>query len=675
MKRFFLHSIQGRIIALLLLFMTVSLVASWFTIHYATQTVLEDEKKGKLIAFASFLDIYLGDRTYDDILAERGASDATREEKIAALNAELKGITDEVAASSPGLGVGYYSRELDAILTYGPSSEYQSTVGTSIAENHPGRVVMETGRAAVQEGTMVRGDIMNAMVPVTRDGETIGYIWANELRTKIEQDFSRITSGMLTLIIIIYITVVFAALFFFRRTTRDIEGIIRGVRELRGDLTKRLSVAGGDLGEVVESINTMAADILKAQEEHKALLIAEAANQAQRDFLARMSHEIRTPMNGVIGMTLLAKSAPTEQQRMEYIDKIHLSASLLLGIINDILDFSKIEAGKMEIESAPFHTQNIIDTVRDIIQPKADEKDLDLVLSIDASVPKMMRGDGMRLSQILLNLLGNAIKFTQEGSVTLTRWAAPAEDGKLRLDCSVRDTGIGMDETQQENILKPFAQADSSTARRFGGTGLGLSISKALTELMGGRLTIASKPGEGSEFSFFLYLEPYDDETAPGQVMDDEAAVQRYDGYELLIVEDNEINRIIAETLFGAMGFAVDTAEDGREGVDAFAAKRYDLILMDIRMPVMDGFEATQEIRRKEAQRAGAVAGQGDSPSVPREGANAPPRTPIIAMTANAMQEDRELSLKSGMDGHISKPINISEVQSVLYDVLIRRRS
>jgi signal transduction histidine kinase/ActR/RegA family two-component response regulator len=662
MKRFFLHSTQGRIIALLLLFMTASLAASWFTIHYATQTVLKEEKKGKLTAFANFLDIYLGDRTYDDILAEQGALDATREEKIAVLNAELKGITDEMAASSPGLGVGYYSRELDAILTYGPSSEYQNTVGTSIAENHPGRVVMATGRASVQEGTMVRGDIMNAMVPVTRDGETIGYIWANELRTKIEQDFSRITSGMLTLIIIIYIVVVFVAILFFRRTTRDIAEIVKGVRELRGDLTKRLSVAGGDLGEVVESINTMAADILKAQEEHKALLMAEAANQAQRDFLARMSHEIRTPMNGVIGMTLLAKSAPTEAQRLDYIDKIQLSASLLLGIINDILDFSKIEAGKMEIESAPFHVDNIIDTVRDIVQPKADEKDIELNISVDASVPKMVRGDGMRLSQILLNLLGNAIKFTQEGSVTLTMRAAPTGGGKIRLDCSVRDTGIGMDEAQMENILKPFAQADSSTARKFGGTGLGLSISKALTELMGGRLAIASKPGEGSDFSFFLYLEPYDDKAAGELIMDDEAAEQRYEGYELLLVEDNEINRIIAETLFAAMGFVIDTAEDGREGVEAFSSKHYDLILMDIRMPVMDGFEATHEIRRIEAEREAS-------------GADAAPRVPIIAMTANAMQEDRELSIEAGMDGHISKPINIGEVQSVIYDVLIRRRS
>jgi signal transduction histidine kinase len=439
---------------------------------------------------------------------------------------------------------------------------------------------------------------------------------------------------------------------------RDIANIVRGVRELRHDLTKKLTVTGGDLGEVVESINAMASDILKAEEEHKALLMAEAANQAQRDFLARMSHEIRTPMNGVIGMTLLAKSAPTEEQRMEYIDKIQLSASLLLGIINDILDFSKIEAGKMQIENTPFCISRVVDTVRDIIQPKADEKNLVLNINMDASTPEMVRGDGMRLSQILLNLLGNAIKFTQEGSVTLTMKAGTSEGGKLRLFCSVRDTGIGMNEEQMNNILKPFAQADISTARKFGGTGLGLSISKALTELMGGDLTIESAPGKGSEFSFTVVLEPYDGETAQEQLATDEVQAQRYDGYELLIVEDNEINRIIAETLLSEMGFTIDMAEDGKEGVGAFRKKRYDMIFMDIRMPVMDGFEATREIRKIEAEREAAGA--------------AVPRVPIVAMTANAMQEDRELSRGAGMDGHVSKPINIIEVKSVLYDILIR---
>jgi signal transduction histidine kinase len=623
---------------------------------------MTEEKSEKLMAFAAFLDVDLGDRSYAGILAAHGAAGASREEKIAVLNGELMGITDEVAAAYPGLGVGFYSLELDAILTYGPSSEYQQTVGTSIARDHPGREVMATNRAAVKRGTMVRGDIMNAMRPVERNGEVIGYIWANELTTEIEKEFSRITNGILTLIFFVYIISVCASIVLFRRTMRDIGNVIKGVRELRYDLTKTLTETGGDLGEVVVNINAMAADILKANEERKARLMAEAANRAQKEFLARMSHEIRTPMNGVIGMTLLAKTAPTERQRMEYIDKIRLSASLLLGIINDILDFSKIEAGKMEIENAPFRVAEIVENVRDLIRPKADEKQLRLNISVGESVPAMMNGDGLRLSQILLNLLGNAVKFTPQGDITLSIEAAPAEDGMLRLCCAVRDTGIGMNAEQLANVLKPFTQADSSTARKFGGTGLGLSISKALVELMGGHLTVTSTPGAGSEFSFFVVFAPYDGGAAAEKtVADEEAAHRRYDGYSLLIVEDNEINQVIAETLLSEMGFSVDIAENGRHGVDAFSRKAYDLIFMDIRMPVMDGLAAAREIRRREAEQALAGA---DSVRAPR--------VPIIAMTANAMREDRELSREAGMDGHISKHIDIAEIRSVLHNFLVK---
>ncbi|MDR2087891.1 MAG: response regulator [Clostridiales Family XIII bacterium] len=659
MKRFFLYSIQGRVIALLLLFMTISLAASWFTVHYMSQWIMTEEKAEKLMSFAAFLDVNLGDRTYTDILAAHGAQGASREEKIAVLNGELKEITDEVAAAYPGLGVGFYSRELDAILTYGPSSEYQQTVGTSIAADHPGREVMAANRSAVRMGTMVRGDIMNAMRPIERNGEVIGYIWANELTTDIEREFGRVTGGILLVILLFYVISVCAAVVLLRRTMRDIGEVVRGVRELRYDLTKTLTGTGGDLGEVVDGINAMAADILKANEERKALLMAEAANRAQRDFLARMSHEIRTPMNGVIGMTLLAKAAPTERQRMEYIDKIHLSASLLLGIINDILDFSKIEAGKMEIENAPFSIEEIVENVCDLIRPKANEKELRLHVRLDGSVPEMLNGDGLRISQILLNLLGNAVKFTPQGDITLELEAVPAEDGMLRLSCVVRDTGIGMDAQQLENILKPFAQADSSTARKFGGTGLGLSISKALVELMGGSLTVKSTPNAGSEFSFSVLLAPYDgDATAKQSAPDDEVLQCRYDGRSLLIVEDNEINQVVAETLLSEMGFSIDIAENGRQGVDAFLRKSYDLIFMDIRMPVMDGLDAAREIRRAEA--AGALSG---APA---------PRVPIIAMTANAMREDRELSHEAGMDGHISKPIDIAEIRSVLYKFLVK---
>jgi signal transduction histidine kinase len=664
MKRFFLYSMQGKIIALLLLFMTISLGASWFTVHYTSQTIMTGEKEDKLMAFAAFLDINLGERGYDDILAEAGAQNASREEKIAVLNSQLRATADGVAAAYPGVGVGYYSRELDAILAYGPSSEYSQTVGTSLADDHPGRAVMESGLAAVRQGVMIRGDIMNAMHPLVRNGEVIGYIWANEMTTAIEKQFNSITNSILLVLLVFYIVSIFAAVALFRRTMRDVGNVVKGMRELRYDLTKTLDRTDGDLGEVVDSINAMAADILNANEERKALLMAEAANQAQREFLARMSHEIRTPMNGVIGMTLLAKGAPTESKRMEYIDKIHLSATLLLGIINDILDFSKIEAGKMEIENAPFSINEIVGNVRDLILPKVEEKGLRMEVSAEESVPNMMVGDALRLSQILLNLLGNAVKFTMSGAITLEIRAQPCDDGRLRLHCAVRDTGIGMSEEQMESILKPFTQADSSTARKFGGTGLGLSISKALAEMMGGALSVASAPGEGSEFSFSVVLEPH---TGAPETQDDAAAVgeadsRRYDGYALLVVEDNEINQVIVDTLLSEMGFSVDLAENGRQGIDAFLEKAYDLIFMDIRMPVMDGLSAAREIRGIEAEWASSGAPGGR-----------PPRVPIIAMTANAMREDRELTREAGMDGHISKPIDLKEIRSVLHSALPER--
>jgi signal transduction histidine kinase len=520
---------------------------------------------------------------------------------------------------------------------------------------------MAENQEAVREGSMVRGNIMNAMFPITRDGQVIGYTWANELTSDIERQFNEMTQRILLLICAFYAIAVIVAILLSRRTMRDVNRIVKGVRELSINNTKILEKADGELGEVVDSINTMVADIARAHKEHEALLVAEAANLAQRDFLARMSHEIRTPMNGVLGMTQLAQHAKTEEQRLEYLDKIHASASLLLGIINDILDFSKIEAGKMELETRPFDLTEAVENIQDLIRPRTSEKGLDLIVLTDESVPKMAVGDGLRLSQVLLNLLGNAVKFTKQGSITLTVRAQQMPEGALRIDCAVRDTGIGMDAEQTANIFKPFTQADNSTARKFGGTGLGLSISRALVELMGGEITVKSEPGKGSEFSFYVMFRAYDGETVDTQTLPDAAALQRYEDFTILLVEDNDINREIAKALLTEMGFQMDSAENGEEGVEAFLQKDYALIFMDIRMPVMDGLEATRKIRQLEQERNQAHP------------ETHPARVPIIAMTANAMQEDREASEESGMDGHISKPIIMEELQAILYRTLIQK--
>ncbi|MDR1936357.1 MAG: response regulator [Candidatus Accumulibacter sp.] len=660
MKRFF-YSVQGKIITILLLFMTISLLASWFTIRNISQTIMTTEKERKLMAFAQLLDIRLGKRSYDDILEIHGAAQKSRDEQIKVLNNELKDLTDEASAASYGMGIGFYSRKLDAIITYGPSSEYQKTIGLPIGKDHPGRMVMSTNQSAVRQGSMVRGNIMNAMRPLERGGEVIGYIWANELTTEIEKEFVIITSGILGVMVVIYVIAIILAVILSRRTMRDIGVIVNGVRVMRNDLTKLLPKIDGELGEVVDSINNMALGISKANEEHEALLIAEASNQAQRDFLSRMSHEIRTPMNGVLGMTLLAKNAKTEDQRMGYLNKIHSSASLLLGIINDILDISKIEAGKMEIENHPFSLSDVVENIRDLITPRIEENNLRLNINVDESVPAMAVGDGLRLSQVLLNLLGNAAKFTLEGSVTLDMRAQIVESGMLRLDCQVRDTGIGMDPQRTAEIFNPFTQADSSTARKFGGTGLGLSVSKALVELMGGAISVKSELNKGSEFAFFVLMEPYSGEIIEKSEEQIDVSAQRHDGYSILVVEDNEINQEIITVLLEELGFKVDIAENGEKGVKAFTEKDYDLIFMDIRMPVMDGLEATRKIRQLESEKKSSGVGP------------AQPRIPIVAMTANAMLEDRKDTEEAGMDGHIAKPFEIEEIESVLQRLLIKK--
>jgi CheY-like chemotaxis protein/nitrogen-specific signal transduction histidine kinase len=390
---------------------------------------------------------------------------------------------------------------------------------------------------------------------------------------------------------------------------------------------------------------------------------ANKANEHKGEFLARMSHEIRTPMNAIIGLANIVQrnlgdhNAPKEEavdidEVKEHVRQIETSSQHLLNLLNDILDISKIEAGKIALSPEIVDLRQLVDTVVSIIKPRCDDKDVVFDVALEEFTPDTFAADSLRLRQVLINLLGNAVKFTPaKGRIEFSISRANQREGRSLVEFAIRDTGIGISPEEMAGIFQPFEQASGKITKKYGGTGLGLTISRHIVQLFGGDITVRSDAGQGSEFSFAIWL----DETAES-VAEEVAAADssgKLDGRRVLLVDDVDLNRKVAKAMLKRTGITIDEAEDGLVAVRRFEESpenTYDAILMDVQMPHMNGYEASRAIRaldRADAQ-----------------------RVPIIALTANAFKEDIDKALLAGMNDHIAKPVKMEQLVEVLFKFL-----
>jgi signal transduction histidine kinase/ActR/RegA family two-component response regulator len=425
------------------------------------------------------------------------------------------------------------------------------------------------------------------------------------------------------------------------RGAGGLDGAREGLLRARNDLTETNE-------KLEQRVNELAAALLErdrvAVQLRQAKDAAESADRAKSEFLAMMSHEVRTPLNGVLGFASILENTRLDNDQRQSLDIIRNSGESLLVIINDILDLSRLEAGRMRLDAVPFELRKCIHDALAICAPPPD-KDVKVESMIDTNVAEWVIGDDTRLRQTLINLLSNGVKFTRQGTVTLHVSRLESESGREMLRVRVRDTGIGIPKEKLTELFKPFSQVDASSTRQFGGTGLGLAICKRLVELMGGAIAVESEVGKGSIFTFTL---PATAAVEPGPSSSPENQDGPASKLRVLIVEDIEVNLTLTRKMLAEIGYDADVAENGEECLRKLDTRTYDLILMDLHMPIMDGYAATCEIRRREHE-------QGSSEHVH-----------ICALTANLMARDREACREAGMDDFLGKPLRFEDLRAAI---------
>ena len=494
------------------------------------------------------------------------------------------------------------------------------------------------------------------------------WVVAATLAYDLHQGTLSATKALLECGVVLVVAAV-VSLFTIRVLGRPLRYLQQGITAVRKGKLEPIQVSrtGDEIEYLGESFNQMIEALSSSQEEitrhqdlleqrisqrteelEEAMLRAQAANEAKSEFLANMSHELRTPMAGILGMLDVTLESELPEEHRDQLETAQRCAYSLLSLLNDILDLSKIESGKMGLEKIPFDIRIVLQDCVRSFQPKADEVGIDLVCQVSPAIPEEVVGDPLRLRQIFANLLSNAIKFTVQGHVRVTLDAVPAEAGDIQMRFVVEDTGIGIPAEKLPLIFDKFTQVDGSVSRRFGGTGLGLAITRKLVEMHRGEISVVSEPGKGSTFTVTMRCtvpQPVPAQTRTSAGGHDNKEFSEGSPVRVLVVEDNQVNQKVVTTVLRKRGFTVELANNGVEALELLERDdRYRLVIMDVQMPVMDGLEATRRIRLNPKWQ----------------------KLPILAMTAHAMNGDREKCLSAGMNGYISKPVHPAHLLSVM---------